>query len=110
MLIDKPIAENNVVTFRLVTGEEIIGRYAGTTTTGIKVKRPLILQIHLVGENQASIAFVPFMAAIDETTLVPFIETAMMTRMMRPREQVEQNYVRATTGLEVAPNTAGLIL
>jgi len=43
MLIQKPLDQGDIVSIKLLTGEEVLGRYVSETDTEIHVKKPCTL-------------------------------------------------------------------
>lgn len=55
MLIDKGISVGEVVTLKLVTGEEIVAKLVEENSQGYKLSKPLILSM-----NQQGLGMIPF--------------------------------------------------
>ena len=47
MLIEKPITSGDVVSLKIVNGDELIARYEGETADEIKINRPLALSAEI---------------------------------------------------------------
>lgn len=108
MLIQKPVAEQDVVTIRLVSGEEIVGRLTTETDTQITLSKPISIGIQMVAQNQAQLAFSPFMASVDDGGSLTFNKASLVTLPAKTREDVKTSYIRATSSLEV-PTKPSLI-
>lgn len=108
MLIQKPVSVGDVIVFRISSGEEIVGKLHSTHGDTILVTRPVILGVQMVDENQARLGFAPFMAGADEDTPMPFNVPNLTVRPMRPRKDVANSYIAATTQLEIPKS--GLLL
>lgn len=108
MLIQKPVADQDVVTIRLVSGEEIVGRLVGQNETQVMIAKPISIGIQMVAQNQAQLAFSPFMASVDDSGTLTFNKAALVTTPTPTREDVKASYIRATSSLEV-PTKPGLI-
>ncbi len=108
MLIQKPITEQDVVTIRLVSGEEIVGRLASDTETHLTLSKPISIGIQMVGQNQAQLAFSPFMASVDDSGSLTFNKAALVTLPAKTREDVKKSYLTATSSIEM-PAKQGLI-
>jgi hypothetical protein len=109
MLIEKNMApkEGDVVALRLLTGEEVIGKAVSLTPTTIALARPLILQMQMVGPQQAGLAFVPFMMAADEDQRVTFHLDRLAVAPIKVRQEIAAQYVRSTSGLAIPSGPAG---
>ena len=108
MLIAKAPTEQDVVTIRLVSGEEIVGRISGETDTQITLTKPISIGIQMVGQNQAQLAFSPFMASVDDSGSLTFNKASLVTLPAKTREDVKTSYLKATSSLEL-PSKPGLI-
>ncbi len=108
MLIEKKAEAGDVVSFRLTNGEEIIAKLVSADEKTIIVTKPIIAQIQMVSANQAGLAFGPFMASVNEDTAkFNFPRTNLLSEPLKTRTDIAQNYIKMTTGLDVAP--AGLL-
>lgn len=108
MLIEKKaVSPNDIVVFRILTGEEIIGKVVslneanGGESREITVARPIVLQMQMVAPNQAGIAFAPFMVGAEEDGKYTFSYAKLLLKPMAARKDVANNYLKATTGLEM---------
>lgn len=111
MLIEKKdtAAVNDVISFRLVTGEEIIAKLAAIDEVSITVGKPVVVQMHMVAPNQAGLQFAPFMATADEDTAKFRFERAkLLADPLKSRKDITAQYVKMTTGLDI-PNAPGLL-
>ena len=102
MLIEKPLTSGDIVSFRLISGEEVVGSLRRLTTQGYSISRPVLLAMQQLGPQQAQIAFGPFMASLDEEHPVIFPETSMTIIPVICRADIANNYRRITTGLATA--------
>ena len=108
MLGQKAPSVGEVISFRLSSGEEIVGKFVSETNDTITVAKPISIGIQMVGQGQASIAFMPFMASVDDSGTLVFYRANMVTVPTRSRKDVESSYIQATTGLAVP--TAGTLI
>lgn len=96
--------------FKIMGGEEVVAEvtgevFAGNNVTHIKIKRPHILQFQPVAPGKVGLAFVPWTLSnpdIDELD----VPMSIILLSYPVSKAVESNYIRQTTGLEIAP--AGL--
>lgn len=107
-MIKEKIKNGEIVTFKLATGEEIIGKFIDSTKEEVKIKFPINIQIQMVNQNQAGIGFAPFMIGLIEGEPVSFVTSQLVTLPQPARKDVASEYTKATTGIEVP--TKGLIL
>ena len=106
MLIEKKVAVGDTISFRLITGEEIIAKLTDINETAITVSKPIVAQMQMVGPNQAALAFGPFMMTADEeATKFTFRRDRLLSDPIKPRKDIAANYIQATTG--IVPAAAG---
>jgi hypothetical protein len=106
MLIGKTKEEvkvGDVASLRLMTGEEIIGKVVATDGYSITITKPIAVQVRMVGQGQAAIAFDPFMVSVEEEGEFTFAQTALSLQPKKARADIQANYLKATTGLDVPP-------
>lgn len=112
MLIEKKPVPNDVVTIRLISGEEVIGRYMtpdNNTTT--KIKQPIIVGLQMLQNGQASLAFMPFLASTNEDSSITFQNSSLVVLPLQSRKDVAKRYIEATSSIEIPDaQTSSLIL
>jgi len=111
MLIEKKetISTNDIISFRLISGEELLAKVAALDYVSITVSKPVVVQMHMVSQSQAGLGFAPFMATADEeTTKFRFERTKLIADPIKPRKDIVAQYVKMTTGLDI-PNTPSLL-
>jgi len=59
MLIKQPRAANDVITIKLMTGEELIAYWMAEDLTTVTVRKPFVL----VQDNQGGVGLMPFMTS-----------------------------------------------
>lgn len=102
MLIEKKPGQNDVVTLRLISGEEIVGRLALTEDKTItKITKPIVVAIQMLPGNQASLAFMPFLASTDEDSSISFPNHALTVLPQKTRADVASKYIQATSSIEI---------
>jgi hypothetical protein len=110
MLIEKHVDMNDIVTIKLSSGEEIVGKLVNRAIDSISLAKPIKISIQPVNQNQVGLAFVPFLGSVHDATIVfPF--SGMVSRPVKTGEDVTRNYIQATTGIVTATaEQSGLIL
>ena len=101
MLIEKRTTTdiNDIVTIKLLSGEEIIGRLVDRTNETIVLGKPVQILMQPIGTSQMGLAFHPVLGSVSDMTNVPFILAALSVRPVRTNDDVTRNYIQATTGL-----------
>lgn len=92
MLIEKPISEGDVVSLKLLNGDEIIARFDGETATEIKINRPLALTAGAQG-----LGMIPwvFLAAKENFVL----QKTHVFVMVPSKKDAADQYLQGTTGI-----------
>lgn len=107
MLLERTYTINDVVTLRLVTGEEIIAKLVEEDALTIRVTKPVVVQVQMVGPQQAGLGFLPFMTTVDEDAKLTLPLDRLVVRPQKTRKDVAAQYIKMTTGLDVP--VSGLI-
>jgi len=95
MLIQKPVEKNDVVTVKLITGEEILGRFEGEDENGLHVSRASVV----AANPEGGLGLVPWMMSsapekitINKSTVVTYAPTV---------EQIADKFTEATSSIQV---------
>lgn len=102
MLEPKPIAPGEIVTVKLSSGEEIIGKLCSNSSTTVVISKPLTMTlIQVPGQpGQGAVAFVPFMLGINENSEVHLNKQCVIA-MAVAQHAAASGYMKNTTGLEM---------
>jgi hypothetical protein len=94
MLIQKPLSNGDVVTVKLISGEEIIARYDSEEESHFYVSKPVTL-----AGNAQGMGFVPWMISslpdrikLNKNTIITYGNT---------QEQIAKAYVEATSSIKM---------
>jgi hypothetical protein len=110
MIIEKKAAVNDVVSVRLVTGEELVGRIAESDTQTLTLSKPIVVQMQMLPNGQATLAFGPFLASCEEAaTKFKFDRARLLCEPVKTRDDIKAQYIKMTTGIEVPITGSGLI-
>jgi hypothetical protein len=95
MLMEKPIAKNDVVTVKIITGEEIIARFEGDDDSSIQVSKASIV----APNPEGGLGLVPWMMSsipnkisINKDTVVAMAPTV---------EQIADKFTEATSDIQI---------
>jgi len=109
MLIEnKTLAQNDVATLRLITGEEVIGKVVSVNDKEIVITRPVVIQMQMLSQSQAGLGFVPFVVSIDEGDKFLFTFDKLICAPLKTRKDVATNYLQATSKIAI-PANGGII-
>jgi hypothetical protein len=92
MLLEKQIASNDVVSIKLINGDELIARFEGETGDGITINRPLALTMS--GNGLGMIPWV-FLGDRDKMTL----KKEHVFVMVPAKADAAKQYMEGTTGI-----------
>lgn len=92
MLIEKPIADGDVVSLKLLNGDEIIARFEGESTTEIKINKPKALTV-----NAQGLGMIPWLFLGDRDTIT--LQKAHVFCMVPSQKDAANQYMQGTTGI-----------
>jgi len=96
MLIQSPLKLNDIVTLKLIGGDEIIGKLTDERTdTYVEVKKPLVVMM-----AQQGFGLMPFMLTGNPDATVK-IDRSHVLAVSKTMDQVSKEYIKQTTGLTV---------
>jgi|APGre2960657404_1045060.scaffolds.fasta_scaffold26516_3 hypothetical protein len=96
MLLNVPYKTGDVVSMKLVTGEEVVGKLDDDGTDSVTIHRPLVLA---AGPQGMSLA--PYMITANDAGLVTYKRTHVVA-MAASAKQMSDNYLQATTGIALS--------
>ena len=103
MLLNKPFNANDIVSFKLTSGEEIVARFNSETLSDYNISKPA----SLTQTPQGNIALVPtvFSAELNSSVNLQKSVVAMTTLT---NKKFSDEYIRATTSIKPASSLEGL--
>jgi hypothetical protein len=96
MLLNKSLKEGDVVTLKMVSGEEVIARFVEETATGVKVLKPLVL-----AQGPQGIGMAPYLFTVHPETNIVINHPAIAV-MAAPDKMASDQYLQTTTGIKLA--------
>lgn len=94
--------ESDVVTLKLISGEEVIGKFVIDTDQTVMLDRPLMLAM-----SQKGVGMAPVLMTVNPESKLKFLKTAIMV-MAKSDDEIAKQYVYQTTGIQ--PVSAGSII
>ena len=107
MLQQTTFKANDVITVKLVSGEEVIGYFVESNADGVTLRKPLVP----VDAGQGQMALAPFLMTgnyMRAGTNLTFNRVAVVTQD-HTVEQIADAYAQQVSGLAQAPKKPGLI-
>jgi len=95
MLIETPYKEGDVVSFKLTSGEEIIGRLEKENDTGYSVKKPMVLIM-----QQQGMGLAPFMFSVSPDGKF-FLTYQSVSCIAKTTKEIADQYVSTTSGIAI---------
>lgn len=93
MLIEKPYELNDVVSIKLSSGEELIGKLLEETHDTITLSKPLMLSM-----TQQGMGLAPYMFTVNPESKISFNEKNIIT-IVKTMDTMAKQYIQSTTGL-----------
>jgi hypothetical protein len=87
---------NDIVSIKLVSGDEIIGRLEEKDANIVKLSKP----VQIVASQQG-MGFAPVCISIDDASVFTF-QQAHIIFLAPTRKELVDAYIRATTGIQLA--------
>lgn len=89
---------NDIVTIKLSSGEEIVGKLTERTIDSVFLAKPVQIIMQPVGPKQMGLAFHPVLGSVGDVVM-QFPLANLTIRPVKTGEDVMRNYIQATTGL-----------
>jgi hypothetical protein len=105
MLLNKSYNQGDVVTFKLITGEEVIACYQGETMAEFIVTKP----VTLAPTPQGSLGMLPSMFSVELNTVNINLQRNAVAMSALTRKEVSDEYTRGTSGIKPASSLEGLL-
>lgn len=100
----KTLKSNDVVTIKLVSGEEVIGYYVGEDAEGVTLRKPVVP----VPTGQGSVGLAPFIMSSDYlqggNPEIKFNKTTVITTV-RTHKQFSDAYTQQVSGIDLSPSS-----
>ena len=96
MLIDKGVAEGEVITLKLTSGEELVAKLEEETPTYYKLKNPMV-----IGMGQKGPGLMPYLFTVNPDKAVKLLKMTV-TVAEATDEQFAKQFIESTTGIALA--------
>lgn len=96
MLINRGVGAGEVVTLKLMSGEELIAKYVEETGKGHKLNKPLVLSMGPQG-----MGMIPFAITVDMEKEITINASAVIA-IETTEKQFADAYIQNTTGIKLA--------
>ncbi len=108
MIIDTStlVKENDVVAFKLISGEEVVAKVTAISETEFTVTRPMAMTIVPQG-NSATVAFMPWTLGMPDDAKIKLLKDKIIA-YAKARKEAADGYLRNTTSIQPASAIPGL--
>ena len=89
----------NVITLKLINGDEIIGREVGSTTNSITLDKVFVLRLHQTQDGSVGVGMMPWM--ISEDGEIEFDKRNILAGPFAPPHDMERGYLSQSSGLQL---------
>jgi hypothetical protein len=97
MLLDKTLKENDVVSIKLTSGEEVIAKYISEDEKVYNLFRPVVL-----AQGPQGVQLAPYVMTADKNEHMSFLKTAVVTAPAKTQPNVANSYLELTSGIKKA--------
>lgn len=94
MLLNKPISSGDIVSIKLVNGDEIIARYETETTSDVTINRPLALTL-----GGSGLGMIPWIFLGEKETIT--LNKNHFFVIMPSKKDAAKQYLEGTTGIAI---------
>jgi len=110
MLLPKTLAQGDVASLKLVTGDEILAKVTEVTADSMTIQRPMLISVGMDERTrQVGIQMVPYFLLCADYEAKLTIKNSHIIVAALANDQAKAGYIQNTTGLTVATSTNGLI-
>jgi len=95
MLLEKPISKQDIVSIKLISGEEVLGTYIEETSEVLKVGKPAT-----IAANGQGMGIIPWMMTSKSDSME--INKNAVIAIARTEEQISKAYTEATTNIQLS--------
>lgn len=93
-----------VVSMKMTSGDEVVGKVAGQTADGLNIAKPVIL-----AASRDGLTMVPFMMTANPDGEYLFRAVNIMC-VVDTNDQVSDAYIESTTGIKPIRNSSSIII
>jgi hypothetical protein len=112
MLIDKQtiVTTDDIVTVKLVSGEEIVGRLLEQGIDAYTLGKPVTVALQPINAQQMGMQFLPVLGSVEPDATLVIPKNAVAIRPVKTAPTIKSNYIELTTGLITPGTKTGLVI
>lgn len=105
MLLNKTYSQGDIVTFKIISGEEVIARYQGETMTEYQISKP----VSLTPTPTGTLGMIPTMFSMDISIANVNLNKTAVAMTSPTRKEISDEYIKGTSGIKPASSLDGLL-
>lgn len=102
MLLQKPIQPNDVVTLKLITGEELIARLVDNTNGKVTISKPMVVNLGQDRTGNIGIQMLPYFLLTGNPDAKLTLDDRNVLVMTLSNDQAKNSYTQSSSGITVA--------
>ena len=111
MLLEKKIESGDIITIKLLSGEEMMAKLISENQDSITISKPVLVNVGADRAGNVGIQMVPYFVLTADPDSRFEIKNSHILVRIRPNEQARNGYLQNTTGLSVVSgSTPGSII
>lgn len=101
MLVTSNYKKNDIISIKLSTGEEVVGRFSASNETSVNVVKPTVLTLN---PQSGQVMLIPWLMSIDVHSSEPVeIKNSQVVALGKPSKGIADVYLQGSSGIAM-PN------
>lgn len=100
---------NDIVTVKLVSGEEIVGKLLEQSHDAITLAKPVLVALQPVNAKQMGLSFMPVLGSVEPDTTLQIPKTALALRAVKTSPSVKASYIQMTSSI-ITPGVGEIVI
>ena len=97
MLVTSSYKKNDIISIKLSTGEEVVGRFNASDATSIDVVKPTVLTLN---PQSGQVMLIPWLMSIDVHSSEPVeIKNSQVVALSKPAKGISDVYLKDSSGI-----------
>lgn len=106
MLIENPVKQGDIISLKLMTGEELVCKLKSKENNVWTVYNPLVLVISPDQSGNQSVNVIPYMFGQNKDNSVKISDDKVLAHCLT-QENIKNQYIEMTTGIKIANSNFG---
>lgn len=95
MLINKGLTENEIVSLKIISGEEVVGRLLEETSLSYKIGKPTLINL-----TERGLVMTPYLFSADMEKPIEIFKSGIVSIFLTEKAFADQ-YIQGTTGIQL---------